>query len=393
MTAVPPSGADRQPIVLAAGGTGGHMFPAEALARELLARGERVVLVTDRRGQAFDEKLPDVATHRIRAATPSRGTIGRVRAAAELFAGYWQARALLRRLRPAAAVGFGSYASVPTMYAAAKLGVPVALHEQNAVLGRANRLLTGKARVIATSFPNLRGIRDDDRPKLAVTGMPVRPAVAAVAGSAYNKPDPDGPIELLVTGGSQGAHVFAELVPAALAAMAPEVRARLSVAQQCRPEDLEAVRAAYAGTGIAHKLATFFDDVPERLARAHLVVSRAGASTVAELAAVGRPAILVPYPFAMDDHQSANAAALADGGGAWLQPQTTLTPETLARMIECLLAAPETLAKAAAAAWAFGRGNAAAHLADAVQELAGRPRGDHRPHPNPVHLLHREAAE
>jgi UDP-N-acetylglucosamine--N-acetylmuramyl-(pentapeptide) pyrophosphoryl-undecaprenol N-acetylglucosamine transferase len=399
MTRVSPTDhADRRPIVLAAGGTGGHMFPAEALARTLLARGERVVLVTDRRGQAFDEKLPEVVTHRIRAATPSRGTLGRVRAAAELFAGFWQARRLLRRVRPAAVVGFGSYASVPTVIAAGRLGIPVALHEQNAVLGRANRLLAGRARVIATSFPARHGLKEADRAKAVATGMPVRPAIAAVSGSPYTPPRPGGPIELLITGGSQGAHVFAGLVPAALASLREELRTRLRVAQQCRPEDLEAVRAAYAGTGIEHELATFFTDVPHRLVRAHLVIARAGASTVAELAAVGRPAILVPYPFAMDDHQSANAGTLADADGAWLQPQATMTPQTLARMVECLLDAPDTLARAAAAAWAFGRGDAAGHLADVVQDLAGRPPaarpGEGRaPGPSPAHHLHREAAE
>jgi len=399
MTRVAPTDRpNRRPIVLAAGGTGGHMFPAEALARTLLARGERVVLVTDRRGQAFDEKLPEVVTHRIRAATPSRGTLGRVRAAAELFAGFWQARGLLRREAPAAVVGFGSYASVPTVIAAGRLGIPVALHEQNAVLGRANRLLAGRARVIATSFPTQHGLREADCSKAITTGMPVRPAIAAVAGSPYRPPRPAGPVELLVTGGSQGAHVFAGLIPAALAALPEELRRRLRVSQQCRPEDLEAVRAAYAGTGIGHDLATFFTDVPDRLVRAHLVIARAGASTVAELAAVGRPAILVPYPFAMDDHQSANAGALADADGAWLQPQATLTPATLARMVQCLLEAPDTLARAASAAWAFGRGDAAGHLADVVQDLTGReppvgPQEHPAPDPSPVHLSHREAAE
>jgi UDP-N-acetylglucosamine--N-acetylmuramyl-(pentapeptide) pyrophosphoryl-undecaprenol N-acetylglucosamine transferase len=366
------------------------MFPAEALARALLARGAAVMLVTDRRGHAFGDALPEVAVHRIRAGTPTRGTIGRVKAIGELGVGYLQARRLLRRLRPAAVIGFGGYPSVPTVMAAAHLGVPALVHEQNAVLGRANRLLAPRAAAVATAFPAVHGLRPADRGKQLAVGNPVRPGMAEIGARPYAAPEPDAAVRLLVLGGSQGAHVFAGTVPAALARLPAPLRRRLHVSQQCRPEDLDAVEAAYADTGIARELSAFFRDVPQRLAGAHLVVARAGASTIAELAAAGRPAILVPYPFATDDHQTANATALADAGGAWLLRQPDLSAETLARTVEALLDAPETLAKAAASARAFAKPDAADRLADAALRLAGGGCADGHNCPPPAM---REAAE
>jgi UDP-N-acetylglucosamine--N-acetylmuramyl-(pentapeptide) pyrophosphoryl-undecaprenol N-acetylglucosamine transferase len=357
-------------VVLAAGGTGGHMFPAEALARELLARGGRVALVTDRRGHAFGEGLADVAVHRIRAGRFDTGLVGKVIGIAELALGTLEAGRKLRALEPGVVVGFGGYPSVPTMLAAARQGLPTLLHEQNAILGRANRLLASRVGTIATAFPRVGGMPAASRAEVVETGNPVRPAVAAMRGTPYAAPGADGPIHLLVLGGSQGARILSDIVPAAAGLLPGALRRRISIVQQARPEDLERVRHAYAETGVAAELASFFTDVPARLARAHLVVSRSGASTVAELAMVGRPAILVPYPHAADDHQTANAAAVAASGAAWLVPQTEFTAAALAERLTQLFASPASLAAAASAAQARGRPDAAKHLADRVMAAA-----------------------
>jgi UDP-N-acetylglucosamine--N-acetylmuramyl-(pentapeptide) pyrophosphoryl-undecaprenol N-acetylglucosamine transferase len=356
------------PILLAAGGTGGHMFPAEALARELLGRGRRVALVTDRRGKAFGDALPEVEVFRIHASAPAGSIVARLRGVAELALGTLQAQRLVSRLRPAAVVGFGGYPSVPAVLAAQRSRLPTVLHEQNAVLGRANRLLAGNARVIVTSFPAVSQIRPSDAGKLVHAGNPVRPAILAVRGLPYPEADGDGPLSLLVTGGSQGARVFSEVVPAALALLPEALRRRIRLSQQARPEDLERARAALASAGIEAEVSSFFKDMPERLAACHLAITRAGASTIAELTVAGRPALLVPYPHAMDDHQTANAQALADAGGAWLLPQGSLTPAVLASRLEALLTMPASLITAAAAARAWGAPDAASRLADAVLE-------------------------
>lgn len=359
------------PILLAAGGTGGHMFPAEALARELLARGRTVALVTDRRGKAFGDALPEVDVFRIHAATPSGGLAAKLRGMAELALGTLQARRLVSRLRPAAVVGFGGYPSVPAVLAARRARVPTVLHEQNAVLGRANRLLAGNARTIATSFPAVAQVRAPDAGKLVRAGNPVRPAILAVRDLPYPEAAGDGPFRLLVTGGSQGARIFSDVVPAALALLPEALRRRIRLSQQARPEDLERACAALAGAGVEAEVSSFFKDMPDRLAACHLAITRAGASTIAELTAAGRPALLVPYPHAMDDHQTANAQALADAGGAWLLPQGSLTPAMLASRLESLLTMPASLTTAAAAARAWGAPDAAARLADAVLDACG----------------------
>jgi UDP-N-acetylglucosamine--N-acetylmuramyl-(pentapeptide) pyrophosphoryl-undecaprenol N-acetylglucosamine transferase len=353
-------------VVLAAGGTGGHMFPAEALARELLSRGLRVALVTDRRGQAFGERLPGVALHRIRAGRFGAGLVSKVVGVAELALGTLEASRLLRKLAPATAVGFGGYPSVPTMLAATRLRVPTLVHEQNAILGRANRLLAPRVLRIATAFPQVGAIKPADRTRVIETGNPVRPAIAAERGTPYPAARPDGAFQILVLGGSQGARVLSEVIPAACAKLPETLRRRLRLMQQARAEDIEAVRRAHAASGVAAELATFFDDVPARLARAHLVISRSGASSVAEIAMVGRPAILVPYLHAADDHQTANAQALAAAGGAWVIAQAAFTPEVLAERLTALMATPEALVRAAAAAHALGRPDAARALADLV---------------------------
>ncbi len=359
------------PIVLAAGGTGGHMFPAEALARELVARGRAVALVTDRRGQSFGDRVPDVVTHRIRAGRFDAGLLGKVVGVAELVFGTAQAALKLRALSPAAVIGFGGYPSVPTVLAAAQLGIPSLIHEQNALLGRANRFLAPRVRRIALSFAATAGLSPAERARASETGNPVRPAIAAQRERAYDAPTADGPIELVVTGGSQGARIFSVIVPAALARLPAPLRARIRLSQQARPEDIAAVRTAYASGGVAAELASFFEDVPARLAGAQLVIARAGASTVAELTVIGRPALLIPYPHAADDHQSANARAFADAGAGWAMAQTDFTADGLARFLTETLAAPDRLAEAAEAAKALGRPLAARSLADLVLAMVG----------------------
>jgi UDP-N-acetylglucosamine--N-acetylmuramyl-(pentapeptide) pyrophosphoryl-undecaprenol N-acetylglucosamine transferase len=356
--------------VLAAGGTGGHLFPAEAVARILVESGAAVHLLTDGRADAFAERVPGVTIDRVRAGRLGGGPLHAAYGLAELAVGIVQARRLLRRLMPAAVVGFGGYPSVPTMLAAAQLGLPTLIHEQNAVFGRANRLLAPRARRIATGFAATVGLRPADRARAIHTGNPVRPAIRTIGAAAYSPPVAGGPIELLVVGGSQGARFFGEVLPAALAALPAELRARLHVAQQARPEDNAAVGGALLGLGIPAEVRVFFDDMPARLQRAHLVICRAGASTIAELAAAGRPALLVPYPYAMDDHQSANAAAFAAAKAGWAVAQSELTPAGLAERLAALLAEPARLAEAAVASRRFARDDAAEHLAGLVQSLA-----------------------
>jgi len=363
-------------IALAAGGTGGHMFPAEALAGELLARGHGVALITDWRGGGFGERLPAVETHRISAGgLAGTGIVGRAQGVLQLGVGFFQARGLMGRLKPAVVVGFGGYASVPTVLAASVSGIPTVLHEQNAVLGRANRLLARRATRIATSFASVVGIGVSNR--AALTGNPVRPGIAALADQPYPPLAPDGTIQVLVVGGSQGARVFSRLIPEAVALLPAELQCRLHIAQQARAEDLETARASYATLPATVELAPFFGDMPERLRSAHLVICRSGASTVAEVTAAGRPAILIPYPFATDDHQTANARALDDAGAAWLMPETATTPAMLADRLAALAADPERLGRAADVARALGRRDAAARLADIVTSLI-RSNGSHR---------------
>ncbi|MFQ6017893.1 MAG: undecaprenyldiphospho-muramoylpentapeptide beta-N-acetylglucosaminyltransferase [Kiloniellaceae bacterium] len=359
-------------VILAAGGTGGHMFPAKALARELIGRGLSVALITDRRGGGFGPDLPQVETHCISAGgLAGSGLVTRLRSLARLGLGLLQARALLKRLDGDVVVGFGGYASVPTVLAGARLGLRVVLHEQNAVLGRANRLLAARAQAIATSFDRVDGIADADRAKVRVTGNPVRPAIAALGRRPYALPDGADRLRLLVIGGSQGASIFDEVVPAAICRLSDNLRCRLEVSQQVRGLDPQAVVAEYRNCGVQHELAPFFDDLADRLAAAHLVISRAGASTVAELAAAGRPGLMVPYPAATDDHQTANARHLAETGGGWLMPQSTLTAQALAERLQSLLGNPGLLARASRCARAGARAEAAKHLAEVVCRTAG----------------------
>ena len=348
------------------------MFPAEALAAELEARGRRLVLMTDRRGVAFGDVLGRMEKHAISARSPSvRGPVARAIAIVGLARAVFQAARVLRRIRPAAAVGFGGYPSVPPLVASGRLGIPSVLHEQNAVLGRANRMLARRASAIATSFPETERIPRHRAGLVTHVGNPVRAAIAALRSTPFAPPAQDGPFRVLVIGGSQGARIFAEVVPAAIAALPQALRQRVEVSQQCRSEDLAGVERAYAEIGLEAKLAPFFDDMPTRLGEAHLVICRAGASTIAELAAAGRAAILVPLPIAADDHQSANGRALVAAGAAIMIAQQEFTAERLARELTALMAEPAQLAQRAVAAQGFARPDAAGALADLVEALIG----------------------
>ena len=358
---------DPRRIILAAGGTGGHMSPAQALARELLARGLRVALVTDRRGGGFGPDLAQVETYRISAGDlAGRGLFGKAANVLRLGLGLLQARGFLRAQGAGVVVGFGGYPSVPTVLAGSGLGLRIVLHEQNAVLGRANRLLAGRADVLATSFAKVEGIPETSTAHIRLTGNPVRPAIAALSRRPYAVPDGADTVRLLVTGGSQGASVFNDVVPEALCRLSPGLRARIQISQQVRGPELERIARAYDACGVRHELRAFFDDMPERLAAAHLVICRAGASTITELAASGRPGVLVPYPTAADDHQTANAQRLADAGGGWLIPQDALSATYLAERLTSLLSSPALLAKASGCARAAARDDAAQALADLV---------------------------
>jgi UDP-N-acetylglucosamine--N-acetylmuramyl-(pentapeptide) pyrophosphoryl-undecaprenol N-acetylglucosamine transferase len=357
-----------RPVVIAAGGTGGHMFPALALAAELRRRGQPAILVCDARGARY---LGRGIEHRlIQAASPSGRWPGRLGGLARLGLGWGQSLWILRRARPAAVAAFGGYAAAPVGLAAALSRIPLLVHEQNAVLGRANRMIVRRAARLALTFEATRGVEGVPAARRVVTGNPVRAEVAALCGAPYRAPGPEQRLNLLVVGGSQGARVLSEVVPAALARLGKDERARIALTQQCRPEDLERVTSAYEGLGFAAQLASFFDDLPQRMAAAHLVVSRAGASSVAELLALGRPALLVPFRFAADDHQQANAEAVRAAGAGWLIEEARLDAEALAGRIRIALEEPQQLAAMAGRAAALGRTDAAGALADALHALA-----------------------
>jgi UDP-N-acetylglucosamine--N-acetylmuramyl-(pentapeptide) pyrophosphoryl-undecaprenol N-acetylglucosamine transferase len=359
-------------ILLAAGGTGGHLFPAAALAQELNRRGFAVELATDERAEKYNTDFPARAVYRIPSATfTSRSPAAMAKTVARLGTGFIRARRLLEMVQPLVVIGFGGYPTLPPVMAARSLGIPTIIHEQNAVMGRANRLLSRFADRIALSFSPTRYLRRKAEAHAVLTGNPVRDAVLSYRKVQYVPPEPAGRLLLLVFGGSQGAHFFAEALPPALEMMPSPFRWRLTVVQQVRQEDLAALREAYKEVGIAVHLAPFFRDLPERIATAHLVIARAGASTVAELTAIGRPSLLVPLPHALDNDQLENATRLEQAGGGWCMRQSDLTPERLAQELARLLGAPEMLAKAAAKSKAMGNVNAVKKLADLAEELAG----------------------
>ena len=352
-------------IVLSAGGTGGHLFPAQALAGELSRRGRKIVVMTDARFANYATSFPGA-----RIETVSSAPLNSLTAPFKIVAGVIEALVKLLRLRPSAVIGFGGYPSVPVMLAATLARRPTAIIEQNAVVGRANRLVMNQVRRVAAAFPIAR-FAPRDKTKIVLTGNPLRPEVIALWGAPYNPPMLGGVLNLLVFGGSQGARAFSEVVPAALTRLPQALKTRLRIVQQCRPEDLETVRAIYANAEIRAELMPFFQDLPRRMADAHLVIGRSGAGTVAELMAIGRPAILVPLPHALDDNQTPNAEILSRAGAGWTVAQRNLTPDILAQMLTDIFAAPADLAKRAAAAHALAVPNAAERLADLVENLAG----------------------
>jgi UDP-N-acetylglucosamine--N-acetylmuramyl-(pentapeptide) pyrophosphoryl-undecaprenol N-acetylglucosamine transferase len=358
-------------VILAAGGTGGHMVPAYALAAELKARGHGVGLVTDARGARIPGLFKDVPVHVLPAGRIGGGPVAWVKAAFSVLAGRREAKALYRQFTPDAVVGFGGYPAFPALLAASALNIPTILHEQNAVLGRVNRLLAGEAAAIATAYEQVERLKRRYAGKAVLVGNPVREEVARLGEAPLPPFDETAPLKILITGGSQGASVLGRVVPEGLGELAPSLRHRLQIVQQCRPDDIDLVRARYAELGIPAELSTYIADMPDKLADAHMVIARAGASTIAELTAAGRPAILVPLPSATDDHQTANAREIARAGGARMIAQSDFTPEALARQIEALAEDPEALANAAGRSLSVGRPHAARDLADLVERIAG----------------------
>lgn len=358
----------RPAIMIAAGGTGGHLFPAFALTEELKRRGFEVDLVTDVRADQYGIDFPGRSVHQVPSATlRGRSPLAVLKLVLTLLKGIFRAVTLLKETNPSVLVGFGGYPTVPPLLAAKLVGVPIVIHEANAVMGRANRFLARVASAIALTFDMTKYLRAADQSKKRIAGMPVRDAVLEEV-TPYPARSKGGAFSLLVFGGSQGARVFADIVPAALKELPEEYKSRLKLVQQVREEDMERVRAACDEAGIDAVLAAFFPDLPKRMASAHLVIGRSGASTVAELTVLGRPAILVPLPHALDNDQLENATRLQEAGGAWCIEQADFTPERLRNEVIHLADSPDVMKRAAKAALALGEPRAVARLADVIEE-------------------------
>ena len=356
-------------FVLAAGGTGGHMLPAHALAAELKSRGHGVLLITDERGARFPGLFENVPVHILPAGRLGGGPIGWLKAAGSVIKGRGQAKRLYREHRPDAVVGFGGYPAFPSLLAASSMRIPTVLHEQNAVMGRVNRLLAGDAEAIGTAYDEIDRLKPKHQAKAVLVGNPVREEIARLGEMPFPPFDEVAPLKILVTGGSQGATILSEIVPQGLGMLEPSLRRRLQVVQQCRPDDIERVRSQYAELGIPAELMTYIEDMADKLADCHLMIGRAGASTIAELTAAGRPAILIPFAAATDDHQTANAREMVRAGGARAIAQGNFTPEVLARQIEALAMDPVALNNAAGRSLSVGRPHAARDLADLVERI------------------------
>ena len=355
----------KKTIVLTTGGSGGHIFPAQSVATELIKRGHKVIFITDNRGNAF-QNLPEVQTYHLLAeSVTGRSLFGKVIAALKLWLGAGQAMKLLFKIKPDLVIGFGGYASIPTVISAEMMRIPVVLHEQNAILGRANRVLAKGAKIIATSFPHVERI-PKTTPAMHV-GQPVRAPILAKAKT----PMPKGSdFNLLVFGGSQGARFLSHQFPKALMKLTPAERAKIVLTQQARPEDEELLKETYKDAGFKSlTIAPFFKNMPELLANAHLVVGRGGAGTLTEVMVVGRPAIIVPLPSAADDHQTANAKALEKVGGAWIIQERNFDPDAVAKTLKDVIAHPEKLKTAAANAHKLAILNAAEKMADIIEDL------------------------
>jgi UDP-N-acetylglucosamine--N-acetylmuramyl-(pentapeptide) pyrophosphoryl-undecaprenol N-acetylglucosamine transferase len=358
-------------VVLAAGGTGGHLFPAQALGEELRRRGYAIQLMTDERVKDYGKGFPADRIHEIPAATvtPKKPWL-LPQQVMRLWEGVRKAKATLSEIKPVAVVGFGGYPSFPPIMAAASLKIPCCLHEQNAVMGRANRFLAKRATAIASSFPEIYELPETAKPKVTVTGNPVRDIVLAYKAAPYAAPSATEPFHLLVFGGSQGARFFADFMPQVVAQLPPPVLKSLHVTQQCRSEDLEQVKAAYEKLGLSFDLAPFFMDMPKRIAHSHLVICRSGASTIAELGVIGRPAIMVPLPHSLENDQLRNAESFAKAGAGWVRPQAELEAGALAAFLTRFRYEQADLNRAARAAISHGKPDAAKHLADLVERIA-----------------------
>jgi UDP-N-acetylglucosamine--N-acetylmuramyl-(pentapeptide) pyrophosphoryl-undecaprenol N-acetylglucosamine transferase len=359
--------------VLAAGGTGGHMVPAHAVAQELMARGHRVALVTDERGTKIPGLFEDVQTHVLPAGRMSGGVSGWIKGLKAIREGRTMARRLYETFEPSCVVGFGGYPALPALLGAFAEKIPTVIHEQNAVLGRVNRLVAGRVSAIATSYPEVRKLSRRHAEKTHLVGNPVREAVLDLREDPFPVFSDESVLRLLVTGGSLGASILSEVVPAGLAMLPISLRRRLQVTQQCRDEDIEAVRATYAEMEIPADLATYIEDMPTKLGWSHLVIARAGASTIAELTVAGRPAILIPLPIATDDHQTYNAREMAKTGGARLIPQPRFTPAELAKQMQKLAMEPGALQNAAARAKACGLPDAVKDMCDLIESFSPAP--------------------
>jgi len=359
--------------VLAAGGTGGHLIPAFALAVELERRGHHVALITDERGARLPGKPASLVAHVLPAGRIGKNPLHWPKGIGAILEGKRMALRLFDSFEPSAVIGFGGYPAFPALWAATSAGIPSVIHEQNAVLGRVNRFLAGRVDAIATSYREVERLKSAHLGKVHLVGNPVRAEVLELRERPFPAFSADGLLRVLVTGGSQGASILSEIVPDGLAMLPPALRSRLQVTQQCRPEDIEKVRARYGAHDIPAELGTYFENMAERLADAHLFIGRAGASTIAELTAVGRPAILVPLPIATDDHQAFNTAEICAAGGARMIRQERFTPVELAKQIQAIAMNPETLANAAHGAWNCGYPKAVADLADLVEGFGGAP--------------------
>ena len=359
--------------VLAAGGTGGHMVPAHAVAQELMARGHRVALVTDERGAKIPGLFEDVQTHVLPAGRMSGGVSGWIKGFKAILEGRAMARRLYETFEPSAVIGFGGYPALPALLGAFAERIPTIVHEQNAVLGRVNRLVSGKVAAIATAYPDVKRLAKRHAAKVHLVGNPVRESVLDLRDEPFPIFSDESVLRILVTGGSQGATILSSVVPAGLAMLPISLRRRLQVTQQSRLEDIEAVRALYAEMEIPADLATYIDDMPTKLGWSHLVIARAGASTIAELTAAGRPAILIPLPSAMDNHQAFNVLEMVKAGGARAIDQKSFTPPELARQMQKLAMEPGALQNAAKRARSCGRPDAVKDMCDLIESFGPSP--------------------
>ncbi len=356
-------------VILCAGGTGGHVMPAQALSVDLISRGYHVVLFTDKRGMKYANLFDNVEVQEIKAGALGKGIWGKIKGLVALGLGIVQARKLFMKLKPAAVIGFGGYPSFPGVYAAQKLKIPTILHEQNAIVGKANAYLANKAERIASSMPVLQGLDDTDRIRTVFTGNPIRADIARLFTQPFPVIEENGALNILIMGGSLGAQVFSDVLPAAFAKLSSTHKARLHIVQQCREEFLDQTRKAYKEAGIDAQLVTFIEDVPQQLEKAHLIIARSGASTVAEVTTAGRPAIFVPYPHHKDQQQKMNADVVADVGGAWVMTENGFTPDAVLARMETFLQNPALLFKAAENARMCGKPDAARKLGNLITAI------------------------